>query len=292
MRLNDRADTILQAADSLGGGITMQIVYALYPDVQPDILRRVVSKLVKRRALAWVWAGELGCKIWLTTNGVDGHQSGVRKWLADPAMARRALQTGCAGRVVKLPVTLIHDLIAGFVTLGLGACGAELERELRRDRTGPHVADGVAWPERDRRILVEVERMIGQLPSRWTKKNGIVDRVVQSIWIGPGRRNLQEEYLIVAPAKLGDKHPNVEQELADLIGARTGNFGKTTRAMGWWFLPLEHIESNPCWRSIFAGGDQVWPRSLYGIRMRRKAGEASHKERARIDAERKERKRK
>jgi len=287
MSLNDRTDTILRAADNLGGGITLQIVYALFPHVQRDILRRVVSKMVQRRALAWIWAGELRRKVFLTTRGIEGHLSGVRKCLSDPEMVRRALRTGCAGRAVKLPVKFIHDLMSGLVTLGIGEYDAEFERELWRGRVEPHVADGAAWPEPDRRILVEYERMIGQSPNRWTKKNGIIDRVVESLWIGPDRRNLQEEYLIVAPASLGNRHPDVEQELADLIGARTANFDPTTRAMGWWFLPLEDIESNPRWHSIFAGTNQVWPRPLIGIRERREAGKAAHKDRARVDAVRK-----
>jgi hypothetical protein len=291
MMPNDRADTILRAADYLGGGITLQIVYALFPHVERDILRRVVSKMIQRRALAWIWAGELGRKVFLTTRGIDGHQSGVRKCLSDPGMARRALQTGCAGRAVKLPVKFIHNLIAGLVTLGLGGYDAEFERELWRGREETHVADGVAWPEPDRRILVEVERMIGQSPNRWTKKNGLIDRMVESLWIGPSGRNLKEEYLVVAPASLGARHPDVEKELADLIRARAKSLEPTSRAMGWWFLPEEDIESNPRWHSIFAGSNQVWPRPLIGIRERREAGKAEHKERARVDAERKEKKR-
>lgn len=288
MRLNDRADLILRAADYMGGGITMRAVYALCPHTQPDILRRQVSKLVKRGALAWVWAGELGCKIWLTTSGVDGHESGVRRWLKSPVMARAALETGYAGRAVKLPVHFIHDQIAGLVSLGLGAGGVEFERELRRDRTGRNVADGAAWPEPDRRIVIEVERMIGQSTNRWKRKNGIADRVAESLWTWHRHRDWQEQYLIVAPSSMG-KHPDLEQDLAKMIEERAEKHDGSERPIGWWFLPIEDLEADPRWHRV--GQNSVSPRPLVGIRKRREAGEAAQKERGRIDAERKEKKR-
>ncbi|TAN15521.1 MAG: hypothetical protein EPN45_02855 [Rhizobiaceae bacterium] len=268
----------------------LETVYAMFPDVREAVLRRIVAKLVRRGALVWCWAGELGCKVFLTTHGDGKHEAGVRRWLKDPEAVRRALETGSVGRVKKLPPKFIHNQTSGLVALGISGGRAEFERELWRQRDGaPVVADGAAWPEPDRRILVENERMVGQSPHRWEQKNGLADRIAKSFRESETSDGFHDEYIVIAPTFLSDDWPDSLRELEKHVAARVvKNNHKNRQGCGWWSLDPGALDADPVWHSFPADSGQS-PRPLPGIRSRRLSFEADHKEAAEIDRLRKAR---
>jgi hypothetical protein len=286
MILNDRADQILRIADMLGGAIVYETAYAAFPDVQEDILRRTITKLVKRLALAWLWDGGLRCKVFLTTAGDEGHEAGVWRWIKNPVAARRALETGYAGRALKLPSRFIHHQIAGMIALGVGGGIAELEPELWQQRErDEQVADAYAWPERDRRIVIENERMKGQSPHRWMRKGGLVSKINKSLIPDNPHPDWIDEYLVICPRTTNKLHPDLEQELAELVAARAAKNPKIRDGAGWWFVPDDDTQGDPRWHGI--GENSVPPRPLPGIRSRRLSFAAEHEKRAALDRDRK-----
>lgn len=289
MQLNNRTDAILRTADFLGGAILLATIYAMFPDVREAVLRRIVSKLVRRRALVWVWAGELNCKVFLTVHGDGRHESGMRRWLKDPEAVRRALETGCGGRAVTLPERFRHNQIAGLIAMGISGGRADFERELWRQRDGsPMVADGAAWPEPDRRILIENERMVSQSPNRWKQKNGVADRIAKSFRESETGDGFHDECLVIAPVFLSKDWPDSMAELEQLVAARAGKGQKNRDAVGWWSIDPKDLEADPVWHP-FPADSGTAPRALPGIRTRRHAAEAAHEQAAKIDRARKAR---
>lgn len=286
MHLDDRADAVLRTADLLGGGIVMATVYAAFPAVHPGVLRRLIAKLVRRRALAAVRVADLGSRVYLTTAGTTGWASGVRHFLKDPEQVRMALETGQVADTVKLPVTFVHDQVAGLVSLGLSGGVAETEHEIRQQGGTPvTVADGYGWPERDRRLVIEVERMVGQSPHRWSQKDGLVERIARSFVPDNSHPAWHDEYVVVAPRSLNRLHPDSAAELAALVSVQAGKNYKNRPSAGWWFLPIDALEADPEWHSVLS--DSPPPRPLPGIQCRRGSFAAEHENFARIDQARK-----
>lgn len=282
---NDRADTILATADALHGAITMRVVLALFPDVQPVHLRLAMNKLVQRGALAWAWCRDLGGKVWLTTHGVEGRLSGVRRWIPDSDEARLTLRSGRAGGEIKLPKVFTHDQVAGLVVSGLGAFGREYESELRK-ATGAEIADGVAWVGQDHRLLVEVERMINQGIGRWRKPGGLVEKMRRN-FADNSEPAIRTEHVVIAPrTSLSAQASSVafEQMLAEIVRAEAGRMHGLARDAGWWFLPIDDVEADLTWHPVFV---DAAPRSLLGIKSRRSAFESNHRQNAEIDRGRK-----
>jgi len=283
--MNDRGQTILATADALYGAITMPVVAALFPDVSPARLRHLIHALVVHGALVPCWAAGSGQRVWLTTRSASGRGAGLRKWLADGVAIRSALMTKNAG-TIRPPVTFLHAQMAGLVVAGLGTCGRAYDSELHTgDATT--MADGIAYPEPDWRLVIEVERMVRQGPGRWQKQGGLVDKVTAELGQSDDAGALTQ-HLIVCP-KLGNEDGgepvNFERELDTAIAQKAAGLTGLPRDAGWWFLPIDDDESDPVWHPIFAGTEA--PRPLPGIAARRAAFAGQHAKNAERDRARK-----
>lgn len=289
MLTNFRAEQVLRIADMLGGAITTPAVYAGWPDVQQDVLRRLLAKLVARGALVVVHTAGLGGRVYLTRAGAGGRESGVRHFLKDrPDALTEALETGRVRHTVALTTTAVHDQIAAIVALGLSSGAAEFERQMRQQNDrGLAIADGYAWPEVDRRVAIEIERMVGQSPHRWEQPGGLVEKIDKSLIADNSHPSWVDEYVVVSPRSLNRLHQDVAAELSELVRAAAAKNFKNRPGAGWWFLPIDSIDSDPEWHPIVPGTPPARP--LPGIRSRRAAFESAHAKRAEIDAERKAR---
>lgn len=290
MQLNDRADAILRTADMLGGAIALATIYAMFPGVEKGILRRLMAKLVARKAFVWVWAGELNCKVFLTVHGDDGRMPGLYRWIKDSELRRRAIETGSAGRALKMPRVFIHAQITGLIAVGVSGGVAEFEREIwQQTPDAKTVADAYAWPERDRRIVIESERMVNQSPHRWESDGGLAERVAKSYNAHDNSHpKWRDEYLVLLPAYINEKHPDSIAELDELVRVRARKNHKNRDGAGWWSIDLVDLEADPVWHP-FSGDSSTPRRPLPGIRSRRLAFHAEHEERAEVDRQRKAR---
>jgi len=285
--MSDRAEQVLQVSDALYGAVTMPVVSALFPGVSPAHLRRLMGDLVDRGAMVPAWAGGTGRRVWLTTRAASGRVSGLRKWLADSDAIRGALMTKNAG-TVQPPVTFLHAQIAGQVVAGFGIHERTFDSELHTGEAAL-MADGVAYPEPDFRLLVEAERMVRQGAGRWKKPDGLVDKIVSEF--GQSREDgALVQHLVAAPKSGGERGGEVvdfEQELARLVAEKSADLAGLPADAGWWFLPLESIEADPTWHPIFPGAEA--PRSLPGIAARRAAFASEHAKNLELDRARKAR---
>ena len=285
--MSDRAEQVLQVADALYGAITMPVVAAIFPGVSHTHLRRLMADLVARGAMVPAWAGGTGRRVWLTTRNASGRGSGLRKWLADRDAIRGALMTKNAG-TVQPPVTFLHAQVAGQVVAGFGVCELTFDSELHTGEAGL-IADGVAYPEPDFRLLVEAERMVRQGARRWQKPGGLVDKIVSEF--GQSREDgALVQHLIVAPKFGGERAGEVvdfEQELDHLVAEKSVDLAGVPPTAGWWFLPVEALDADPVWHPVFAGAEA--PRRLPGIASRRAAFADAHAKNAELDRARKAR---
>ena len=285
--MSDRAEQVLSVADALYGAITMPVVAAIFPGVTPTHLRRLMADLVARGAMVPAWAGGTGRRVWLTTRSASGRVAGLRKWLADSDAVRGALMTKNAG-TIQPPVTFLHAQIAGQIVAGFGICERVFDSELH---TGEAVtmADGIACPEPDFRLLIEAERMVRQGAGRWKKRDGLVDKIVSEF--GQSREDgALVQHLVAAPKFGGERageRVDFEQELARLVAEKASGMAGVPHDAGHWFLPEEHLEADPTWHPIFPGVEA--PRPLPGIASRRAAFAAEHAKNAALDRARKAR---
>ncbi|TAN03506.1 MAG: hypothetical protein EPN36_12125 [Rhodanobacteraceae bacterium] len=280
---HSRAGEILSVADSLGGGITMPVVYSMFPSVAPDILRRVVKKMCERGALRAVAISEFARRAYLTTRGVDGRASGVQRTLTEPGQ-----------RACVLPEKFLHNQIAGMLAFGLGQDGAIAEGEIWRGRArgaGGLVPDGIAEVGPSWRVEIEVEKMVNQSPARWSKKGGIADRIATTCRPDNSQPGVVTEVLVVAPVWLSKNHPDSEAELAALVGAVAAKNYQNREGAGWWFLDIDRLESDPVWHSVFPANCEPPNGQLLGLAARRQQYERAHQKRAALDAARKAKKR-
>lgn len=279
-----RSEIVMATAEALFGALTMPVVSALFPEAAPDALRRLMLALVVRGALVPAWSAGSGQRVWLTTRSASGRVSGLRKWLADADAVRGALVTRNAG-TVQPPVTFLHAQAAGQIVAGYGEFGREFDSELHIGGTGV-VADGVAWPAPDWRLIVEVERMVRQGSGRW-QAGGLIEKIVAG-FDSPGEAGTLTHHLIVCP-KLGGERSgervDFERELAGLVDEKAGGMAGIPRMAGWWFLPFDVPESDPVWHPIFAG--TAPPRPLPGIAKRRSKFADAHAKNAALDRARK-----
>jgi len=285
--MSDRAEQVLSVADALFGAVTTPVVSALFPAVSPAHLRRLMGDLVDRGALIPAWAGGTGRRVWLTTRNAVGRVAGLRKWLADSDAIRGALMTKNAG-TVQPPVTFLHAQIAGQIVAGFGVHGREFDSELHVEG-GPAIADGIAYPERDWRLVIEVERMVRQGVARWQKADGLVEKI--SGEFGQTRADgALVQHLVVAPkcggSEVGER-VDFEKELDRLLVEKSVDLVGLPRDSGWWFLAIEDLTADPVWHPVFAGANA--PRVLHGIASRRSAFDAEHAENRELDRARKAR---
>lgn len=281
----NRSETILATADALFGAITMAVVLSLFPDASPAPLRRLMCSLVARGALIPAWSAGTGQRVWLTTRSAAGRVSGLRKWLADSDALRSALVTKNAGTVVP-PVTFAHAQAAGQIVAGLGVCGREFDSELHTGGAGS-MADGVAYPAPDWRLAIEVERMIRQGQGRWQKQGGLIDKIIAGFGQSASDGALSQ-HLVAFPKFGGERvgeRTDFEQKLGRMVAEKAAQMTGLPRDSGWWFLPLDALETNPVWHPIFAGTPA--PRALLGISKRRENFVATHAKNAEIDRARK-----
>jgi len=288
MERTNRTSRILETADALYGAVTMPVVEALLPEVQPPRLRHLLAQMVERGALVSVWAGGTGRKAWLTTRPASGRLAGVRRWIADSAAVRDAIATGRVAGNLEPPTTFDHDMTAGQMTAGFGVYGHTFDSQLHSDG-GRKISDGIAFPEPGRRVLIEVEMMVNQNLGRWQRAGGLIDKMIAALADNslPGIRT---EHLVVSPQTSPDRGRKVtdfETELAAAVRARVAGMQGIPATAGWWFLPLDDLTGDPRWHPI--SGDPAEPRSLPGIANRRAAFTAEHDKNARIDRERKAR---
>ena len=282
--MSDRSEVVISTADALFGAVTMPVVSATFPDVRQDLLRRLMCTLVVRGALVPAWAAGTGQRVWLTTRSASGRVSGLRKWLADSDAIRGALMNKDAG-TVQSPVTFAHSQIAGLIVAGFGVRGRKFDSELHAEG-GARVADGEAWPEADWRLTVEVERMVRQSAGRWQNRGGLVEKIIAGL--GQLDDGALAQHLVACP-KLGDERDGVradfEGELAAAIAEKASGLAGLPRGAGWWFLPLDSLETDPVWHPIFAGTPASRP--LPGIAKRRESFLAAHAKNAEVDRARK-----
>jgi len=285
--MSDRAEQVLGVADALYGAVTMPVVYALFPGVTPAHLRRLMGYLVDRGAMVPALAGGTGRRVWLTTRAAAGRVSGLRKWLADSGAIRGALMAKIAG-TIQPPVTFLHAQIAGQVVAGYGIAGRQFDSELHTGEHGP-IADGIAYPESGFRLLIEAERMVRQGAGRWQKSGGLVEKIIAEFGqVGDGGTLVQ--HLIATPKSGGERAGELvdfEQELGRLVAEKAANLAGLPRDAGWWFLPVERLESDPVWHPVFPGTPA--PRSLHGIAARRAAFAGEHAKNLELDRARKTR---
>jgi len=152
----------------------------------------------------------------------------------------------------------------------------------------PAVADGAAWPEPDRRVLIENERMERQSPNRWNRKNGLADRIAKSFRESETCDGFHDEYVVIAPTFLSDDWPDSLGELEKLVADRAAKNYKNRHGCGWWSLDPGGLNADPVWHPFPADSGQL-PRPLPGIRSRRVAFETEHRKAAEVDRERKAR---
>jgi len=288
MAPNDRASLGLATADALYGAITMPVVEALLPDVQPSRLRHLLAQMVDRGAVVSAWAGGTGRKVWLTTRPANGRLAGVRRWIADPSAVRDAIACGRVGGTLEPPSTFDHDMAAGQVTSGYGVHGHTFDSELRNEPAGK-IGDGIAFVEADWRLLIEVERMVNQNIGRWQKAGGLIEKIVAALADNslPG---VTTQHLVVSPRtspNRGRKVTDFESELAAAVTAKASGMHGIPEGAGWWFLPIDDLTGDPRWHPISA--ETAEPRSLPGIAKRRAVFDAIHEQNASIDADAKAR---
>lgn len=283
--MSNRSVTILATADALFGVITMPVVGALFPEVSPAPLRRLMCALVARGALVPAWAAGTGQRVWLTTRSAAGRVSGLRKWLADSDAIRGALMTKNAG-TVQPPVTFLHAQAAGQVVAGFGVYGREFDSELHTGEAGA-MADGVACPAPDWRLVIEAERMVRQGSGRWQKQGGLIEKIIAEFGHSVSDGMLTQ-HLVSFPKFGGERageRIDFEQELDRLISERAAEMTGIAQTAGWWFLPLDELEADPTWHPVFAGTPA--PRPLPGIAKRRENCRAAHAKNAEVDRARK-----
>lgn len=286
--MNDRAENILATADAGYGAITMPVIEALLPSTKPARIRHLLATMVQRGALVSAWAGATGRKVWLTTRSAEGRLAGVRRWIADPAIARDAIATGRVPVTLEPPTTFEHDMIALQMVAGFGVHGRTFDSELHVEIAGK-ISDGIAFPEPDRRLLVEVERMVNQNIGRWQKEGGLIDKIVASL-SDNSMPNVRTEHLIVSPKtspNRGRKVTDFEAKLAAAVTEKAAGMHGIPAGAGLWFLPIDDLTGDPRWHPISSECGE--PRALLGIAKRRAAFAAEHDKNARIDRERKAR---
>lgn len=276
-----RAGEILSVADSTGGGITMPVIYSMFPAVEPNILRRTVTKMCDRGALRAVACSDLGGRrVYLTTRGVNGRAGGLQRMLVAPDQ-----------REVVLPEKFAHSLIAAQLAYGLGEEGTIPEREIWRGRAPNSrelVSDGVAEIQPGWRIEIEVEMMVHQSPVRWTKKKGLVHRIAASCRPDNSLpRGLIKEVLVVAPVWLSRFHPDSEVELDAMVRTAAAKNFENRVGAGWWFLPIDDLESDPVWHPVFPQDCEPPNGQLLGLASRRNLYQKAHEKRSEIDRVRK-----
>lgn len=280
----DRSEIVMVTAEALFGAITMPVVSALFPEAAPDALRRLMRALVVRGAMVPAWAGGTGQRVWLTTRSAAGRVSGLRKWLADNDAIRGALVTKNSGTVVP-PVTFLHAQVAGQIVAGFGVCGRQFDSELHTGGAGV-VADGVAYPAPDWRLIIEVERMVRQGSGRW-RSGGLIEKIVADFDL-PAEAGTLTQHLIACPKFGGEREAarcDFERELAAFVEEKATSMAGIPRDAGWWFLPIEMPESDPVWHPVFEGARP--PRPLPGIIKRRGEFAGAHVKNAALDRERK-----
>lgn len=274
-----RAGEILTVADLAGGGITMPVIYAMFPGVAPNILRRTVKKMCERGALRKIAVSEFTRRAYLTTRGADGKASGVQKMLVDSTQ-----------HVCVLPEKFLHNQMAAALAYGLGSGGTIAETEIWREREPDDkslVPDGIAEIRPGWRIEIEVERMIHQSPTRWTKANGLVARIVASCRPDNSRPGVITEVLVAAPIWLSSVHPNSEAELDELVRQAAAKNFENRDGAGWWFLDLNCLESDPVWHPVFPPDCEPPNDQLLGLASRRNLYRKAHEKRSEIDRTRK-----
>ena len=281
MTTGSRASEIRAAADAIGGGVTMPVVYAMFPSVAPNILRRAVKKMCDGGALVPVACYDLGGhRVYLTSSSDDNRPSGIQKMLA------RAGQ-----RQVVLSEKFAHSLLAGQIAYGIGEGGTTPEIEIWRERKSDErgrVPDGLAEVRPGWLVEIEIERMVNQSPARWAKTDGLVERIVASCRPDNSLpRDTIKEVLVVAPVWLSRFHPDSEAELDAMVREAAAKNYQNRVGAGWWFLPIDDLESDPVWHPVFPQDCEPPNGQLLGLASRRNLYQKAHEKRSEIDRVRK-----
>lgn len=264
-----REELILHVAQRLSGAITMPVVEALYPDVHRSVLVRLLARmcrlggpLVKLRQLG----GQSG--VWLTTQPADSrHPAGIKRWL--DANAREAMRVRNRHperwSMVRpaLPVTFTHDQIAGTLVAGYGhEHGMVFDSELTRSKLNK-TPDGRAWISPDSVIEIEVERMVRQPVSRWSRAGGLIATMVSEMHGVDSNRH----HLVVAPRRHLHSLVRGVEERANALGY-IEEWQNDERQCGYWTLALEDVLGPPTWNVVGVASHLV---PLIGLRDRHEA---------------------
>lgn len=243
-----RDERIVSIADQLGGGVTLPILYAAFPDVEEKRMRALVARLVRRHALVAARAPALGGMLYLTTAVQRaGHSAGVYRLIKLPEQRAAAVETGHVPGSIVLPVWFMHNQIAARIAFGVGDGSALLEPELWVDAgAGSEIPDAEALPEHGRQVKIEVERMIGQSPNRWARRGGLADRAAKICLPPLDDSDHTTELLVVAPRALS-RHPDLPAELSALVAERVRRPGLHA---GFWFVEIADPDSDPEWRGL------------------------------------------
>ena len=274
MQFSERYGKILHIADACGGAVTMPVLYAAMPEMNAGNVRRLVSKLVRIRALVPVLLRGAGytSHAYLTVQPeVEGHGSGLVRFIKDEAVRATARSTGKVAGCIFPTARFVHGQIAAEVACGYGVEAFELEPELWATRGDEvEVGDGHAWPEGDRCLAIEVERMVGQSPHRWMRKKGrpgLAHRILPTLF--KRRRDWRTEYLVVAPTSLAKTVPDAAATLLEGVRKLAGReLAPPLENAGFWYLAIDNLLSRPRWCPLIENR-QPW-RSLDGIATRQK----------------------
>ena len=263
-----RDELVLDVTQRLSGAITMPVVQALYPDVHRSVLVRLLARMSRPGGpLIALWQLDGRSRVWLTSQPTDSHhQAGIKRWLnadAQEAMRARDRHPERWQQVrPTLPITFIHDQIAGMLVAGYGhEHGMTFDSELLRSRHGK-TPDGRAWIGPDEVLDIEVERMVRQPISRWSKDGGLIETMVmtmQSI-------HANTRHLVVAPSR---HLPLLVQNVERMLHVRgySEMWRHDDAQRGYWTLPLEDVWGKPTWNPAGRASLQV----LTGLRDRYEA---------------------
>lgn len=253
-----RDELILDVAQRLSGAITMPVVQALYPNVHRSVLVRVLTRMSTLGGpLVAIRQVDGRSRVWLTTQPTDGHhRAGAKRWLdaeSREAMRERVRYPERWQQVrPALPVTFAHDQTAGMLVAGYGhQHGMMFDSELPRARHGK-TPDGRAWIGRDEILDIEVERMVRQPTSRWSKDNGLIETMAATMQSTHPRIR----HLVVAPRQhLPALVKDVEQMLSESGYVEAWRTDELER--GYWTLALEDVWATPTWNAVGRASLQV-----------------------------------
>lgn len=267
--MSSRANLLLHIARRNGGLIDRDISLALLPAVRPRTLRQLLEDLEKRGALRSAW--------------VSGEWPSRKVWM--DRMAQRSYLAGVAILPGKAPSAdmgdkFMHRMMSTELVVGLTDPDrledARLDYELERTQ-GRSAPDGHLVLRDGSRLLLELERMIGQSWEHWANAGEIGDSIAAHM-----RSNASSRYLVCAP-----KHHLLHLPEA-VVQADRRRYGGRPPSLppgaGCWIVSTEDHRADLEWCSF--GAEDGESRHIAGISSIRRTARARLAVQPRIPATR------